>query len=206
MKRVNLSAVTAIIVPAMLVVQAARMVGAFVASDMQALPVWLSGLLTILTGVSGAAQAVVFVAGQIVMLDGWKRGLHHLKRTNARMVTLTAIIILTLALEGVILVPYIHGRMTGETVAQYAALSWIWAVAVVLAPTLVIAGVMMCNVTEQNAPAKVHDASALQIDTTSDTTAKVHDAKSNLHQCKVCGAWVRNIGSHARWVHGKDAK
>jgi hypothetical protein len=197
-KRVNLSTVTAIIIPAMLVVQAARMVGAFVASDMQSLPVWLSGLLTILTGVSGAAQAVVFVAGQIVMLDGWKRGLPHLKWKNGRMVTLTAIIALTLAMEGVILVPYIHGRMTGESVAQYNVLAWIWAGAVVMAPTLVIAGVMMCNVTE-NATAKVQDATHMQ-------NHAVQDAAKKVYQCPDCGEWSSNAGNHARWCEARKAR
>jgi MFS family permease len=134
-----------VLIYAALIVMVARYMGAFLASDMNEVNGWVSDLLTGLIAISGAGMGVLDVLGAAFVFDGWRSALPRSgAKWSARFRVLTVIVGLMFSSGIVILVPFTMSRvleqpMSGVLVGGWL---WVWAVAVNLAPYLLIGGVM----------------------------------------------------------------
>lgn len=135
----------AVLIYAALIVMVARYAGAFLASDLNQVDGWVSDVLTGLIGVSGAGMGVLDVLGAAFVFDGWRSALPRSgQKWSARFRVLTVIVGLMFASGIVILVPFTISRVVADPMSVVLSGGWLWAwaVAVNLAPYLLIGGVM----------------------------------------------------------------
>lgn len=137
--------VGSVLIYAALVVMVARYAGAFLASDLNEINGLVSDVLTGLIAVSGAGMGVLDVLGAAFVFDGWRSALPRSgARWSSRFRVLSVIVVLMFASGVVILVPFTISRVVSEPMSIVLAGGWLWlwAVAVNLAPYLLIGGVM----------------------------------------------------------------
>lgn len=134
-----------VLIYAALIVMVARYAGAFLASDLNEIDGVVSDVLTGLIAVSGAGMGVLDVLGAAFVFDGWRMALPRSgSKWSARFRVLTVIVGLMFASGIVILVPFTISRVVADpmNVVLAGGWLWVWAVAVNLAPYLLIGGVM----------------------------------------------------------------
>jgi MFS family permease len=144
--------ISQVLIFAALVVMVARYIGAFLASDMNRVDGLISEVLTGLIAVSGAGMGVLDVLGMAVVFDGWRHALPRLgARWSARFRILTAIVVLMFASGIMILVPFTMSRVLGQEMSVVLSTGWlwVWAIAVNLAPYLLIGGIMFSQTSVQ---------------------------------------------------------
>lgn len=140
-----------LLIYAAIAVTVARYSGAFIASDLAAIPAWLSTALTILTGLSGVGMGVLDALGLAYMLDGWRRALPRVGQRPSNRFKVLSGFALTTIFSGVGIVSgYTVSRITGTPLGALLfdlspLVPWMWAVLVNAAPYLVIGGVMLAS-------------------------------------------------------------
>lgn len=183
-----------------LAVTVTRYAGAFIASDVTAIPTWLSILLSVFMGVSGLGMGILDVLGLAYVFDGWRRVLPRAGQTwPFRFWVLTAFVLALFVVGVGILVPFTVSRVVGGRMAETLGPVgvWLWSLAVNLAPYLLIGGI----VTGQSGFVTIR----------ADATNPAHDAthadaspKPKRYPCAHCGELCDSpaaLASHVRWKH-----
>lgn len=151
MKHHTVSDYANILIYAAIAVTVSRYSGAFIASDLSAIPAWLSTALTVLTGISGVGMGVLDALGLAYMLDAWRRALPRSgQRASNRFLVLSGFAVSTIFSGVGIVSGYTVSRITGTPIGALlfdlsSLTPWIWAVLVNAAPYLVIGGVMVAS-------------------------------------------------------------
>lgn len=152
---------------AALLVTLPRFAGAFIAADMTTIPGWVSAGLSIGMGVSGLGMGLLDVLGVAYVFDGWRKAMPKNNQPwPYRYKILTGFVVL-LFVSGIgILAPFTVARINGATMALTlgAIGEWLWAVAVIASPYLLIGGI----ITGQSGIVAIrNDAAEMQPDATS---------------------------------------
>ena len=114
----------------------------------------MSDLITALIGVSGLGMGVLDVLGLAYVFDGWRKTMPKAGQTWPFRFRVLSVFVSGLFLNGLfILTPFTVSRLTNQTMAVTLgeALTWIWAIAVNVAPYLLVGGI----VTAQSGVVKV---------------------------------------------------
>jgi MFS family permease len=133
-----------LIIWAALWVTVARYVGAFLASDLGQVTGWVSEVLTGLMALSGVGMGFLDVLGLAYVFDGWRKSLPKTgDKWSNRFSVLTVFVVSLFVVGVVILVPFTVARISSAGMYDTlpGLLAWVWALAVNLAPYLLIGGV-----------------------------------------------------------------
>jgi len=193
-----------LIIYAALLVTAARYIGAFIASDVGEVTGWMSEVLTGLMALSGLGMGILDVIGTAYVFDGWKRVLPRSgDGWSSRFRVLTGFVVGLFACGVSILVPFTVARVSQSGMRETLGpvMVWMWALAVNVAPLLIIGGVTFSQAgfvhiqaaTRNDAEGSVHDASMVKM-----------NSRISVHQCKQClesFATLPELASHTRWKH-----
>lgn len=190
-----------ILIYAALLVTVFRYVGAFVASDVGKIDGIVSIALSVFMGLSGLGMGFLDVLGTAYVFDGWRRVLPKSgDKWSSRFQVLTGFVAGLFLVGLAILTPFTVARVRGEGMAQVLGdADWLWALAVNVAPVLIIGGVTFSQ--SGFVGVQAH-ASTLQASSTHDTSTP----KSTMHKCKHCDAEFASLpelASHSRWTHPK---
>ena len=122
-----------------------RYSAAFIASDLGTITGWLSELITIALGISGLGMGILDVIGGAALFQGWRRVMPKAGITWPMRFKILSGFVFGLILNGIIIiVPFTVSRVMSET--MLGALGggwgvWLWAIAVNVAPYMLIGGV-----------------------------------------------------------------
>lgn len=126
-----------------------RYVAAFIASDVGEITGWLSEVITALMGLSGLGMGILDVIGGTYLFDGWRRKMPASGKPWGNPFKVLTGFIFALIVTGVfILVPFTVSRVTHQSMVEVLGLGgWLnsWALAVNIAPYLLIGGVAVGN-------------------------------------------------------------
>lgn len=131
------------------VVTVVRYVAAFIASDVGEITGTLSQIITVLMGLSGLGMGILDVIGGTYLFDGWRRKMPASGKAWSNPFKVLSFFVLALIATGVfILVPFTVSRVTQQGMAEVLGMGgWLnsWALAVNVAPYLLIGGVAVGN-------------------------------------------------------------
>lgn len=178
-----------------LAVSAPRYMAAFAVSDAGELSGFLSGLTTVLIGISGIGLGLIEVAGTSAMIDGWKRKSIGSKPWKI----LTVFLALTGLLSLAILVPFTVARLQGQNITDLlGGFSWPWALAVNFDPFVILVGVSYCQRETNEKP----------VSRTKSNEKQTKPPVKFRYECEHCDFATDNqraLAGHMRKHNGKDA-
>ncbi len=124
-----------------------RYAAAFLAADLGMIEGALSELVTFLLGVSGFFMGILGTLGTAYIFDGWRQKMPASgNKWSNKFKALTAIVMMALFTEILILVPFTMSRVLHISVANVLDGGvWWWSTAVVVMPFLLIGGVSLGN-------------------------------------------------------------
>lgn len=126
-----------------------RYVAAFIASDVGEITGRVSEVITIAMGLSGLGMGILDVIGGTYLFDGWRRKMPASGKPWSNSFKVLTVFIFALIVTGVfILVPFTVSRVTHSSMADVLGRGWwlrAWALAVNVAPYLLVGGVAVGN-------------------------------------------------------------
>ena len=177
---------------AAVVASATRWVGALAASEGLYIPAeWLGGW-RILSFVMAAAMAVVEALAFSYALRAWRYMRPDSPQAGRMMGLIVLAAVTFVAVMTPSIVAYVQHTEIDHVLAGFGL--WLWGVAVTLSTIVVL---MMVGYAQGRMTA-AHDA-----------TDATHDAGSESHTCKQCGASFEKSGglaAHVRWTHPQPSR
>ncbi len=128
-----------------------RYMGAFISSDIVKIPEWLSNILTIGIGISGAGMGVLDGLGGAILFQGWRNALPARdKKWSFKFIMLTVFVFLVILNGMIVMLPFTVMRTAGISMidvlgSNHSGMLWLWSIAVNIAPYFIIGGTMLSN-------------------------------------------------------------